>query len=79
MEVTIKVFASAKDLCGSDQIILTVPAGAALRDLYRHMEKKVPALKGIAGRWAVNLEFVSDDYILQAQDELAWITPVSGG
>ena len=79
MTVHIKLFASAREKARADSVALTVPSPVTLYRLRRLMDETVPALRGAPGRWAVNLRFAEDDYVVQSGDELAWIPPVCGG
>ena len=79
MTVHIKLFASAREKACADSIELTSPLPVPLYLLRSLMDETAPALRGMPGRWAVNLEFAEDDYVVQSGDELAWIPPVCGG
>ena len=79
MIVRVKLFASAKDQAGADTLALTASFDTPLSGLRKLMDEAVPALRGMPGRWAVNLEFAPDEYVVKSGDECAWIPPVSGG
>ena len=79
MRINVMLFAGARERVSSDAIALDVPAQTTLSRLRDLMDEEVPALRGLPGRWAVNLEFAPADYVVKAEDELAWIPPVSGG
>ncbi|TAK55655.1 MAG: molybdopterin converting factor subunit 1 [Bacteroidetes bacterium] len=81
MNVTVKFFAIARDITGTPELTLEVPAGMAASELLDALESKYPGF----GTWksfvrvAVNREYVSNERILSAGDEIAIIPPVSGG
>ena len=79
MIVHVKLFASAKDQACADTIALSVSPGAPLSFLRQPLDDAAPALRGMPGRWAVNLDFAPNDYAVKSGDECAWIPPVSGG
>ena len=79
MIVNVKLFASARERACADSVALIVSSPATLSYLRKLMDETVPALRGVSGRWAVNLEFAPDDYVVQMNDEVVWIPPVSGG
>ena len=79
MIIKVKLFASARERASSDAIAVIVPAQTTLARLRELMDENAPPLRGTPGRWAVNLEFAPADYVVKAEDELAWIPPVSGG
>lgn len=81
MTVRTLLFAAYRDLAGTDEVALDLPAGATARDL-------VARLRAQGGAWerlpsapavAVNLEYASLDTPLREGDEVALIPPVSGG
>ncbi len=79
MKVEIKVFASARELANAGYIQLAVPDNILLSEIKALLDSRYPALKGMPGRWAVNLELARFDCPVKPGDELAWIPPVSGG
>ena len=82
MQVTVKLFASYRELAGASETILDLPEGATV----------AAALEALAGRYpeagarllaaplaACNLRHVPVDHVLRDGDELAVFPPVSGG
>jgi molybdopterin converting factor subunit 1 len=80
-ECRVRLFARARDLAGTDQAVVHVPAGATVADLRRAVVEKYPALAGLATRCAVavNAEFADDSQPLPPEAEFALLPPVSGG
>jgi sulfur-carrier protein len=81
MNIRTLLFASYRDLAGTDELVVELPQGATARDL-------VEWLRGSGETWqrlpqspvvAVNLEYVSLATPLHDGDEVALIPPVSGG
>ena len=68
-----------KDQIGTDHVELEVLAPIHLDQLRYQLEIKYPIFKGMVGRWAVNLNFVPENTLVNETDEIAWIPPVSGG
>ena len=81
MNLTVHLFAAAKDLAGTSQVSVSLNDGATVAELRRELAKRVPALADLLPRCAVaaNQEFAGDDLVLNATDEVAVIPPVSGG
>jgi molybdopterin converting factor subunit 1 len=81
MIVTVRLFARAKDLAGSDSVTVELPAGARVADLRKSLEEKIPALAVLLKRSAVAVdsEFAGDEMILSQGARIALLPPVSGG
>ncbi|MGY6530476.1 MAG: MoaD/ThiS family protein [Cyanobacterium sp.] len=81
MRVKIKLFAIYQEVYQQSELTLDVCEKSAVRDILQQMITEKSALQPWVEitRFAVNLQFVSPDYILQDGDELAFIPPVSGG
>jgi len=81
MIVTVRMFARAKDLAGSDAIRVELPSGATVARLREQLGKVHPALAGLLDRCAiaVNNEFADPSLPLEETDEIAVLPPVSGG
>jgi molybdopterin synthase catalytic subunit len=76
VKVTVRLFAVLRERAGASQVVLELPDGARVRDA-------VDALGDFAGGlplvMAVNREYAQDERVLDQDDELALIPPVSGG
>jgi molybdopterin synthase catalytic subunit len=81
MRVTVRLFARARDLVGSDRVLVELPEGATVGDLRRTLAAALPALAGLMGRsaLAVNDDFADDGLTLPLKAEVALLPPVSGG
>jgi molybdopterin synthase sulfur carrier subunit len=81
MRVKVRLFAAARQWAESDMLAVTCPAEATLRDLRQAIEREYPRSATLLPhvRFAVNARYVSDDYRLKPNDDVACIPPVSGG
>ena len=81
MVVTVKLFASLRQLADADEYRITVAPGASALEVKRLLAARYPALGRLLpyARLARNLEYQSWDVPVQEGDELAVIPPVSGG
>lgn len=78
MIVRLRLFAMLRERAGSGELELDLPEGASVADALA--APQVAALAGdLACVLAVNREYAPPERILQADDELALIPPVSGG
>lgn len=80
MKVKIRYFASLREKAGMSQEELELPKDHNLTKLYHeltsryHFELSVQEIK-----FSVNSEYVPADYVLKANDVIAFIPPVAGG
>lgn len=81
MIVLVNLFARSKDLAGTSQAQLEVPAGATVADVRRALAKKYPALANLLEHSALAVadEFADDHAVIGPGTELALLPPVSGG
>jgi len=81
MIVTVRLFARAKDLAGTDVVRVELPEGATVARLRLGLSAAVPPLAGLLDRSAiaVNGEFAEVSQLLAESDEVALLPPVSGG
>ncbi len=81
MKVKVLFFGFARDLTGLEQEEVEIPEGGNLGDLRRHYEVRFPRLREISGSLiaSVNQEIAPPSNLLQDQDEVAFLPPVSGG
>jgi len=81
MQVTVKLFARARDLAGADQIVIDLPASGRVRDLKRILGAKFPQMAPLIPDLlvAVGNEYASADAIVSPQADVASFPPVSGG
>jgi molybdopterin converting factor subunit 1 len=81
MQLSVQLFARARDLAGAERVTVDLPAGATVGDLRRRLAAEVPTLAGLLQRSAVAVghDFAGDDMRLEAGTEIALLPPVSGG
>ena len=80
MKIQILAFGIAKDIVGGSQLDLTVNAGTTVEQLKSSLSQQFPRFSGLASlAIAVNSEYADDQQILNADDEIVIIPPVSGG
>ncbi|HMQ16224.1 MAG TPA: molybdenum cofactor biosynthesis protein MoaE [Phycisphaerae bacterium] len=79
--VTVAAFGSAAGVLGWPSTRVTLRAPARLQDLIDHLERECPRFAEGRGRvrYAVNHSFAGPETILNNDDEVAVIPPVSGG
>lgn len=83
MEVTILLFAAARELVDSSSVQLKVPESATTKSLLGALAQAYPVLQDVlkTSVLAVNHKYVDseEDVPISPQDEIAVIPPVSGG
>jgi molybdopterin converting factor subunit 1 len=79
--VTVRFFASLRELTGEHEIHLEVPATSRPADVWEACVQRWPALasRRQSTVLAVNREFARGDIVIQDGDEVALLPPVSGG
>jgi molybdopterin converting factor subunit 1 len=81
MKISVRLFARARDLAGTDVLALDLPEGSTVTELKKQLAVHCPTLIGLLERsaLAVNDEFAGDGLILPRGAEIALLPPVSGG
>jgi MoaE-MoaD fusion protein len=81
MKIHMRLFASAREVVGKQEVIVDVPEGVTAADLLIQLVAQYPDLRRQAPslRLAVNHEYVEGGRRLAEGDEVALIPPVSGG
>ncbi|GAB5527575.1 MAG: molybdopterin converting factor subunit 1 [Roseivirga sp.] len=80
MNIEIVAFGIAKDILKNKSVKLEVGQDATVEVVRKKLESEYPAFESLASlQLAVNAEYVNDDYILNENDEVVLIPPVSGG
>lgn len=81
MKVRVLLFAQCSDIVGSREIEREVPPGSTVEDLLSGMVAEYPALGKLERSMmlSVNQAYVEREQVLGDGDEVALITPVSGG
>jgi molybdopterin synthase catalytic subunit len=76
MRVRIRLFAMLRERAGAETLTLELPEGASVGDALGELRWLTGDLRTVL---AVNRDYASAETLLQADDELALIPPVSGG
>ena len=81
MQVTIRLFATHRDIVGAPELELDVPEGTTLGGLWESLCERYPELRPATRSvlLAVNQEYAEPSQELKEGDEAAFIPPVSGG
>lgn len=81
MKVTVKLFARARELAGTERVELELPAHALVGDLKRSLAARFPAVLPLLPQLLVALgtEYADDRTALMPDVEVACFPPVSGG
>ncbi|MCW3063549.1 MAG: molybdopterin converting factor, subunit 1 [Solirubrobacterales bacterium] len=76
MRVRVRLFAVLRERAGTRELELDLPDGARVRDALDAVGELAAGLPLVM---AINREYADENAVLQADDELALIPPVSGG
>jgi len=76
VEVTVRLFAMLRERAGASELTVELPEGARVRDAISELDGLAEGLPLVM---AVNREYAEEDAVLDPGDELALISPVSGG
>ncbi|GAB4046464.1 molybdopterin converting factor subunit 1 [Spirosoma litoris] len=80
LPVSVLLFGITRDLTGQSTVSISLNQNAQVRDLLSQLHQQFPALAGIRSLLvAVNGEYAEPDQLLNRNDEIALIPPVSGG
>jgi molybdopterin converting factor subunit 1 len=79
MKVTVKFFASVREVIGVRAETIEVADGASVGDVWKLYVAKFPRLEKMGLGYAVNHEYSGPERVLKDGDDLALIPPVSGG
>jgi molybdopterin converting factor subunit 1 len=81
MNVSVRLFARARDILGKSILQVELRPRATVGDLRRQLETEYPALKLLLEKsaLAVNDEFADDSAVIPMNGEIALLPPVSGG
>jgi len=79
VQVTVRLFAAARELVGSDSLTQELPARATLGDLAEALYCAHPGLRPMRLRFALNSAYAAPEAALHDGDEAAFIPPVGGG
>ncbi len=80
MRLNLLLFGVTRDIMGESPVTYEVPAGTTTAQLLDQLHRHYPALKDLRSvLLAVNSEYGQSEQILNENDEIALIPPVSGG
>lgn len=81
MNVTVRLFARARDVVGQGVLEVDLPEESTIADLRRHLVEDHAKLESLASHllFALGTEYVTDETPLGPGDEVAVFPPVSGG
>ncbi len=81
MQVRVLYLGMLRDLAGCEREVVQLSDGACLSDLYAEIQQRTPKLQDFRNVIAlsVNYEYSDKTTVLQDNDEVALIPPVSGG
>ena len=79
MNVSVKLFARAREVVGARKVVRTVPEGTTIGELRQGVVSDWPELAKLHFSFAVNRTYASQETVLQDGDEVAFIPPVGGG
>ena len=80
MNIEVIAFGIAKDILKSKSVSLSLEEGSSVGKARQTLVDQYPQFETLASlQLAVNAEYVEDEYVLQENDEVVLIPPVSGG
>jgi molybdopterin converting factor subunit 1 len=79
MEIDVRLFASAREVAGTEETKIALANPATLDDLQHALFERHPGLEALRLRFAVNARYATGEMELHADDEVAVIPPVGGG
>jgi len=79
MQITVKCFASARDILACDEFLMEISEGTTVEVVERRIREKSPMLASLPFMLALNMAYPEEGAIVREGDELAVIPPVSGG
>jgi len=80
MELGVLLFGIAREIAGASKIHLDISPGTSVGEVKKKLVHQFPDFNKLRSlNFAVNEEYVKDDFTLHESDELVIIPPVSGG
>lgn len=79
MQVHVLPFGILKESLGSEPFVLDLPVGATVEDLLARLGVQAPAVEKLGIAVSVNAEYASRGQMLNENDEVGLLPPVSGG
>jgi molybdopterin converting factor subunit 1 len=79
MKVTVRCFASVREMLGAESLDVEVAEGTTIQELLELLAERAPDLLRLPLARAVNRAYAPADRVLEEGDEVAFIPPISGG
>src|SRR2546425_2776547 len=81
MWISVRAFASYREAIGVHSVRVDVPEGSTPRQVWDRLMTQYPRLLRLPKphAFAINEEYVEENYTLRERDELILLPPVSGG
>lgn len=80
MKINIKLFGITREIVGKMSLETDLQENISVGELLQTLKKSYPELEKLTSLMiAVNSEYVNEKAVLQVNDEVALIPPVSGG
>ena len=80
MEIEITAFGIAKDILKQKRLSMSLGDKPNIAELRTSLIDQFPDFEKLSSlKFAVNTEYVTEDYLLNEKDEVVLIPPVSGG
>jgi molybdopterin synthase catalytic subunit/molybdopterin converting factor small subunit len=79
MQVRILPFGVLKESLGSDPFALDLPGGTSVAELLARLGVQFPAIEELGIAVSVNAEYAGRGHVLEENDEVGLLPPVSGG
>jgi molybdopterin converting factor subunit 1 len=79
MKVTVRCFASVRELLGAESLEVDLDEGTTVQGLLEQLATRAPDLLRLPLAHAVNRVYAPADRVLAEGDEIAFIPPISGG
>lgn len=81
MKLTIKCFASIREVVGANEVLIDLENGSTTSDVLQTLVKEFPALKSIIDSTAVavNMNYITEPVEVKETDVVAILPPISGG
>jgi molybdopterin converting factor subunit 1 len=80
MKVNIQLFGITRDIVGQNQYSLSLNESATVADLLQQLKQEFPEFNRLTSLLvAINSEYADNQVVINSNDEVALIPPVSGG
>ncbi len=81
MRITVQFFSQLREIAGAGEIATDLSEKATIADLLAQLYRAYPGLRKWDGNILIGagVEFVSRDYVVQPNEQIAIMPPVQGG